>query len=178
MRNPKLYLILAGIIFLFSGSYFAFATDGTIDEGVVRQITILNETQSYDDFKKDSYDLEDIKIEGDVLVLSVRYGACGEYEFKLMWDGTTMTTNPGGVTFSLYHDVKGLMCEANFKKILRFDLSEVGENAIIYFKDYDGKSHKVCYKVKEGYDSFCSDGAVKVNWFMKIINWFKGLFGF
>ncbi len=151
MKIRKLIISFILLVLLAQFGYLAFAEDSNVESKILQITKFDSRAQSADNFKKDDYVLEDIAIEGDVLVLTVQYGGgCTNHEFKLMWNGLSTESIPGIVGFSLYHDAKGDLCYALPTKKLRFDLSSVGEDTAIDFIDYYGKVHRICYNVKEG----------------------------
>ena len=156
MKNQKLiiFIWMIAIIFL-AGNYFVYAANMNIEvkESPIYQITTFDRIQQdYADFKKDGYTLEDLVIEGNVLVLTVQFtwGGCKEPEFKLMWDGLFMKSNPPQVALVLYLE-KEDSCEANYiiTKKLKFDLTPIGEDTVIRFYDYSDKRYTACYNVRD-----------------------------
>lgn len=66
------------------------------------------------------------RIEGDVLLLEVRYGGgCETHDFALLHSGVFMESLPVQTVLTLAHDAHGDPCRALVGRSLRFDLTPV-----------------------------------------------------
>jgi hypothetical protein len=75
---------------------------------------------------RDGFTMNDARVEGDALVVSVRFGGgCEEHDFALFWDGRVLESLPAQVNLTLTHDAHGDACEAFIGKELRFDISKL-----------------------------------------------------
>ena len=72
----------------------------------------------------DAFQIEDISIAGDVLMVGVSYsGGCETHEWQICWDGTTQDISPPEVSLQLGHNSNGDSCEAIRTETLEFDIS-------------------------------------------------------
>ena len=72
-------------------------------------------------------------MDGDTIEVEVSYGGgCAEHEheFELCWNGDWLRTSPPQAPLSLGHNAHGDMCMAYFYETLRFNASEVIEDAL------------------------------------------------
>jgi hypothetical protein len=68
--------------------------------------------------------LQEAFVDGNCLQIKVSYsGGCKEHTIDLVLIQPSATNNPAIPTFEIRHNANGDMCEANFTKELRFDLT-------------------------------------------------------
>lgn len=76
----------------------------------------------------DSYDLGNLSIDGDQLLVHVTTGGgCSRHSFAMCWDGAVNDTYPPTVDLALSHDAHGDTCDALLEHDLRFDLTPIIE---------------------------------------------------
>jgi len=112
-------------------------------EPELKQITIQQITES-----KDTYSLNDIKVEGDHLTLNVSYGGgCKQHFFDLAWNSGFLESAILQVDLHLIHDASGDRCEAMITEDLWFDLKVFGakESLILNIYDFGRERHRVSY---------------------------------
>lgn len=85
------------------------------------------------EIRSDPFQLGEVKIEGDVLLVTVSYGGgAEEHDFALYWNGITLRSFPGQIHVMLKHDANGDAAEAYLTQTLRFDLSDMIQPLIIH----------------------------------------------
>lgn len=83
--------------------------------------------------ESDPFELGEVAIEGDVLLVTVSYGGgAREHEFAMYWNGITLRSFPGQVHVMLKHDANGDNAEAYLTETLRFDLSQFNQPLVIH----------------------------------------------
>lgn len=74
--------------------------------------------------KGDPFNLTDVRVQGDSLLVAVRYGGgFKEHEFQLMTDGVATKSLPRQQPIRLVHDAHGDMGRALFSETRGFDLT-------------------------------------------------------
>lgn len=69
-----------------------------------------------------AFDIEGITRLGNMLTISVK-GGCNENDFKLVWDGAIMLSNPGQVNLVLYNDAQEA-CGGGNRYVVNADLAK------------------------------------------------------
>ena len=74
--------------------------------------------------KRDLYDIESVRIDGDSLHLKIRHsGGCEQHEYGLVAYNGWMESQPVQVAATLLHDGNGDKCDALLQPELRYDLT-------------------------------------------------------
>ena len=74
--------------------------------------------------KRDLYDIESLRIDGDTLHLKVQHsGGCATHEYGLVAYNGWMESEPVQVGATLLHDGNGDQCDALLQPELRYDLT-------------------------------------------------------
>jgi hypothetical protein len=74
--------------------------------------------------KNDLFSITNAFIWEDVLLVTVRYGGgCKKHDFKLVWDGSEMESNPAKIDIVLIHNANGDNCKALLTEELQFRLT-------------------------------------------------------
>jgi hypothetical protein len=96
---------------------------------------------------KDNFELENISVSGDYLLLSVSYsGGCQNHEFNVLWNGKVIKTSPPQVDLYLYHDSNDDLCEAKIYTTFALKLSNFNQDElVINFFDYNNVKYTVEY---------------------------------
>lgn len=78
----------------------------------------------------DPFEIEAVVHQGDTLRVGVAYsGGCEEHHFKVIWDGTILTSSPCRVDLIIGHDAQGDPCEGYIRESLIINLNQlIGEN--------------------------------------------------
>lgn len=84
---------------------------------------------NYDSLKTDPIAVQEVKIEGDCLVLTLQYGGgCREHQIDLALILPQCGTPPlPPPTFEIRHNANGDVCKALFTEDYRFDISGIRE---------------------------------------------------
>lgn len=91
----------------------------------------------------DSFQLGEVAIEGDTLLVTVSYGGgAAEHDFTLYWNGITLRSFPGQIHVQLKHDANGDAAEAYLTETLRFDLSDLNQPLIIHIHGHGEDDRK------------------------------------
>ncbi len=121
----------------------------------------INIQDSYE--HKDDYQLNNVSIEKDTLVLNVSYsGGCKDHTFDLIWKGGNFfETNPLQADLFLIHNANNDNCEAYITKELKFDLTPIKDSAlqqyqleefIINVHDFNNLRQSIKYSLSEFVD--------------------------
>ena len=82
----------------------------------------------YYDMPQDPYNLEEVKIEDDLLYIKVSYsGGCGTHEFSLIFSENSEFTNPPRMFALLIHEANMDSCNAKLIEELYFSLTSLKE---------------------------------------------------
>ncbi len=111
--------IISGLIVLLVGiSFISFAS-------AVSEI-IIGYYKNYDSYNEG---ISNVRIEGNILKLDVIYGGCKDkkQDFKLIWDGSYLKSNPPQVNLFLILDnsAVGTDCMRLWRNTLEFDLTKI-----------------------------------------------------
>ncbi len=135
MKKPKLLIFLVfGIITVISGVAFLQLKRrnwGTKPDSATNQSSVASIIvgDAYKQQKNDSYQIENVSIDGNILKINVSYGGgCGEHTFSLFWDKMVAKSLPGQSTLYLIHNAHEERCEAFLHNSLKFDLSTLSSS--------------------------------------------------
>ena len=107
------------------------------EEPVTLPITQPDRDTDINEIHSDPFELGDVTIEGDTLLVTVSYGGGAEdHDFTLYWNGITLRSFPGQIHVQLKHDANGDNAEAYLTETLRFDLSDLNQPLIIHIHGY------------------------------------------
>lgn len=99
--------------------------------------------------KGDAITIREVKLTGNVLVLSVTYsGGCDKHVFSLVGSTFISKSLPPRRALSLIHKAQGDQCKKAVMEDLRFDISELAykkEDGIKIWLDLDGWKEAIDY---------------------------------
>ena len=89
----------------------------------------VQEIETVDSIEGDSltdpYTIEEVKVNGDTLIMKVCYGGCAEHDWKLVTTGKYKKSLPPQLDLLLIHDLHDDPCKRRDCTTLYFDLSDV-----------------------------------------------------
>lgn len=89
---------------------------------------VVATSRPHDGWPRDDYTLEDHSVDGDTVLLEIRYGGgCLEHRFALVVGPDFMESHPVQVAATLAHDARNDRCRAIVGRRLRFDLTPLRE---------------------------------------------------
>ena len=115
---------------------------------------ILDQT-AYSNARQDSYNINNVTLEADILTIAVSYGGgCADHYFSLIGSTTFMESFPVQMNILLSHNANGDNCEAFFMKDLVFDLSPIknlfqqsySETSGTVILNLDGSNDSISYQ--------------------------------
>ena len=117
---------------------------------------VIGDYKNYDSYNEG---ISNVRIEGNILKLDVIYGGCKDkkQDFKLIWDGSYLKSNPPQVNLFLILDNSAVStdCERLWYNTLEFDLikiKEINKGSIINLFDSentDSPRYKLVYEGEE-----------------------------
>ncbi len=151
MKDAKIYFVLFGIIFLVGLNLVASASAASD--------IVIGDYKNYDSYNEGIFN---VRIEGNILKLDVTYGGCKDkkQDFKLIWDGSYLKSNPSKVNLFLILDnsAVGTDCMRLWENTLEFDLTkikEISKGSIINLFDSantNSPRYKLVYEGDEGFN--------------------------
>lgn len=78
----------------------------------------------------DAFDINHVKIEGDVLKINLSYGGgCEKHDFEILWDGIIYTDDPCFINLMVTHNSNRDLCEAYITDTINVNLKDlIGDN--------------------------------------------------
>ncbi len=141
----SLMILLVGINFIDSAS-------------AVSEI-VIGDYKNYDSYNEGIYNA---KIDGNILKLDVIYGGCKDkkQDFKLIWSGNYLKSNPPQVTLVLILDnsTVGTDCMRLWENTLEFDLKKIrlSKGSFIHLHDSvtsNAPRYRLVYEGEEGFNN-------------------------
>lgn len=96
------------------------------------QLVIIDDFQNFDpaSIEIDAFEISEPRISGDDLIFSISYsGGCQDHQFTLYSTLAVMESQPPQASAWLSHNGNDDFCEAYLTEEIRFDLTELKENA-------------------------------------------------
>lgn len=131
MRIGNLSLLLA-ILLGFSACSRKEATEATaetptqIEETVNNDIRPIEIVQNIDTDSSDAFNVVEVKVDGDILSVTVSYGGgCQDHEWTMYATERYAKSYPPKLGIFLKHKANGDMCKALLRETLKFNLKDV-----------------------------------------------------
>ncbi|MFK7784456.1 MAG: hypothetical protein AB8B56_05025 [Crocinitomicaceae bacterium] len=93
------------------------------DEKTVHKIETVDSIEG--DSLTDPYTIQEVKVEGDNLIIEVCYGGCAEHDWKLVTTKRYKKSLPPQLDLLLIHDLHNDPCKKRDCTTLYFDLTDV-----------------------------------------------------
>ncbi|MFX0091218.1 MAG: hypothetical protein ACFFBD_05595 [Candidatus Hodarchaeota archaeon] len=98
-----------------------------MQEGHNNPIIVVSDSD-YQNAPRDPYNIKNIKLNFDTLILNITYGGgCREHDFSLITTAVFMESNPVQVNVLLSHNANNDSCLALFTRTMAFNLSPLKE---------------------------------------------------
>ncbi|MDX2086760.1 MAG: hypothetical protein SFX73_02865 [Kofleriaceae bacterium] len=152
MMKPVLSFVLFGALVGCADSGAASSQlpgGGKADD---QRVSVPLEIGRCADAANDDYQLADVKVEGNQLLVDVRYGGgCEEHTFRMCWDGGFAESLPVQARLKLHHDGNGDACEALRYTSLAVDLTTLARS---YTEAYQQSTGEITVRLDDTWSSF------------------------